>query len=45
MIKQPQLQPRSQYEYFDEKIDEKLPLHEAMNNTYYDTKRTPALAA
>ena len=39
-------QIRPQYECYDEKLDEKLPLHEAIN-TYmlYDTKRTPAVAA
>jgi hypothetical protein len=39
-------QKRPQYEVYDEKLDEKLPLHEAMKDfTYYDTKRSPAIAA
>lgn len=39
-------QTRPQYEYYDEKLDEKLPLHEAIHsNILYDTKRTPAVAA
>ena len=40
-------QKRPQFpEYYDEKLSEKLPFHEAMKTSHiYDTKRSPAVAA
>lgn len=46
MIPHTEISVRPKYEYYDEKRDEKLSLHEAMHdNVLYDTKRLPAAAA